>query len=233
MDKTREELLIENETFRASMLEMEAALDAIRNGEVDAIMVAGSNGEQVYAISSADTPYRTFIEEMGEGAVTLAKGGTILFCNPTFAKIVDTPAEKVIGSSMNRFIATDDVEKLDSFLAALRHGQHDVVIVTLTNSLIIRFSVCFLPPYLQGDHFIVIATDISDMKQKEQELVDLIAKLVSHVEALRKLRIENISESLDNTGIRNKLKAANTKLGKEIIKLNRVVEKLKQKKSGI
>lgn len=232
MDKTREQLLTENETMRNRMLEMEGALDAIRNGEVDAIVVAGSRGEQVYAISSADTPYRTFIEEMGEGAVTLSKSGHILYCNPTFAKIVGTPAEKVIGSSMNRFIAQDDVENLDSFLSSLRHNQHDVIIVTLTNSLVIRFSVCFLPPYLQGDHYIVIATDISDLKQREQELVDLIAKLVSHVEALRKLRIENISESLDHTGIRNKLKAANSRLGKEIIKLNRLVEKLKQTKTG-
>jgi len=70
---------------------IEEALTAIRNGEVDAIMVSGRKGEQVYSVSSAETPYRTFIEEMSEGAVTLTKEGTILYCNQRFAEIVQSP----------------------------------------------------------------------------------------------------------------------------------------------
>ena len=66
--KTREQLIIENEELRSRLAETEEALNAIRNGEVDAIVVSGSEGEQVYSISSAETPYRTFIEEMSEGA---------------------------------------------------------------------------------------------------------------------------------------------------------------------
>jgi PAS domain S-box-containing protein len=229
MDKTREKHT-ENETSHTHLHEVDAASEAIRNGEGEAIMVSGSQSEQLYANSAADTPYRTFIKEMGEGAVTLSKGGTILFCNSTFAKVVGAPEEEVIGSEINRFIAPAEVEKLDSFLAQLKHNQQDVIIVMLVNGLTIRFSVCFLPSHLQGDHYIIIATDISDLKQKEQELVKDIGKLVKHVKALRDLRIENISETIDKTGKKNKLRAANTKLGEEIIKLNRLVEKLKQKK---
>jgi PAS domain-containing protein len=53
---------------------------------VDAIMVSGDKGEQVYSVSSAETPYRTFIEKMSEGAVTLTREGTILFCNQDLQK---------------------------------------------------------------------------------------------------------------------------------------------------
>ncbi len=229
MIRTKEQLIIENDELRARMAEIEDALTAIRNGEVDAIMVSGSQGEQVYSVSSAETPYRTFIEEMSEGAVTLTKEGTILYCNPRFAAIVQSPYEKVIGSSLQRFISPDDNSKLDNFLSQLTHDKHDVIVVSLTNTLYLRLSIHLLPPYLQGDNYIIIATDISDLKKKENELTEIIRKLVIHLKALRALRIDNICDTLDTVGRKNKLEFANDKLNKEILKLNRLVEKLKQR----
>jgi PAS domain S-box-containing protein len=229
MIKTKEELITENEDLRSRLNEMEEALAAIRNGEVDAIMVSGNKGEQVYSVSSAETPYRTFIEKMSEGAVTLTKEGTILYCNPRFADIVQAPYEKVIGSSLKRFITPSDNSKLDDFLAQLTHEKHDVLIVSLTNTIYLRLSIHHSPPYLQGENYILIATDISDLKKKEHELTEIIRKLVKHIKALRELRIDNISDALDVEGGKNKLEFANNQLSKEILKLNRLVTKLKQK----
>jgi len=235
MIKTKEQLIIENKDLRSRLAEIEDALTAIRNGEVDAIMVSGSKGEQVYSVSSAETPYRTFIEEMSEGAVTLTKEGTIIYCNPKFADIVKEPYEKVIGSSLKRFIAPNDNSKLDDFLAQLTHDKHDVLIVSLTNTLYLRLSIHFLPPYLQGDNYILIATDISDLKKRENELKEIISKLANHIKALRALRINNICETLDAQGRKNKLEVANDMLFNEIAKLNHLVAKLKQeqKKANI
>lgn len=229
MIKPKEQLIIENEALRSRLNEMEEAIAAIRNGEVDAIMVTGNNGEQVYSVCSAETPYRTFIEQMSEGAVTLTKEGTILYCNRRFADIVKSPYEKVIGSSIKRFITPNDNPKLDDFLAQLTHEKHDVLIVSLTNTLYLRLSIHHLPPYLQGDNYILIATDISDLKKKENELTEIIRKLVNHIKALRELRIDNICDTLDTIGRKNKFEFANNKLNKEIIKLNLLVAKLKQK----
>src|SRR3972149_2482734 len=219
MIKTKKQLIIENEELHSRLVEIEEALTAIRNGEVDAIMVSGRKGEQVYSVSSAETPYRTFIEEMSEGAVTLTKEGIILYCNPRFAEIVQSPYERVIGSSLKRFITPDDNTKLDYFLAQLTHDNHDVLIVSLTNTVYLRLSIHLLPPYLQGDNYILIATDISDLKKKENELNEIIGKLVNHIKALRALRIDNISETLDVEGRKNKLEIANNKLYKEIKRL--------------
>jgi len=226
---TKEQLIIENEELRSRLIEIEEVIRAIRNGEVDAIMVSGDKGEQVYSVSSAETPYRTFIEKMSEGAVTLTKEGTILFCNQRFAEIVESPYERVIGTSLKRFIAPDDITKFDSFLSQLTHGKHDVLIVTLTNTLYLRLSIHLLPPYLHGDNYILIATDISDLKKKESELNEIIVKLVNHLKKLRALRIDNICETLDVEGRKKNLEIANNKLYKEILKLNRLVVKLKQK----
>ena len=225
----KEQLVTENEILRSRLNELEEALAAIRNGEVDAIMVTGNKGEQVYSVSSAETPYRTFIEEMNEGAVTLTREGTILYCNQRFADLVKYPYKKVIGSSIKRYITPDDNSKLDSFLAQLTQEKHDVLIVTLTNTLYLRLSVHLLPPYLQGDNYMLIATDISDLKKKEQELIEIIGKLETHIMALRTLRIDNICDTLDAVGTKNKMEIANDKLYKEIVKLNRLVAKLKKK----
>jgi PAS domain S-box-containing protein len=229
MLKTKKQLTIENEELHSRLIEIEEALTAIRNGEVDAIMVSGRKGEQVYSVSSAETPYRTFIEEMSEGAVTLTKEGTILYCNQRFAEIVQSPFERVIGSSLKQFITPDDNSKLNSFLAQLTQDKHDVIIVSLTNTIYLRLSIHFLPPYLQGDNYILIATDISDLKKKEFEQNEIIAELVNHIKELRALRIDNICETLDVEGRKNKMEVANDKLYKEIAKLNRLVVKLKQK----
>ena len=233
MIKTKEHLISENEKLRSRLAEIEYTLKAIQNGEVDAIVVSGSQGEQVYSVSSAETPYRTFIEQMSEGAVTLTKEGTILYCNPRFADIVQVPYEKVIGSSISRFITPQDNSKLDNFLSQLTHNKHDVIIVSLTNTLYLRLSIHLLPPYLQGDNYIIIATDISDLKKKENELTEIIRQLATHLKVLRELRIDNICDTVDAVGRKNQLEFANDKLNKEIEKLNRLIEKLKREKKKV
>ncbi len=229
MTKTREQLVVENELLHNRLAEYEEAISAIRNGDVDAIMVSGKNGEQVYSVSSAETPYRTFIEQMSEGAVTISKEGVILYCNPRFAEIVQSPYERVIGSSLKGYITQNDNSKLESFLSQLNQKKHDVIIVSLNKTQYLRLSIHRLPPYLQGDNYILIATDISDLKKREYELNETITKLLSMINALRALRIDNINQTLDMEGRKNKLEIANDRLNKEIGKLNNLIESLKQK----
>src|SRR5659263_48474 len=104
MTKTKEPLIIENIRLHSLLTEAQETLSAIQRGDVDAIVVSGTKGEQVYSISSAETPYRTFIEEMNEGAVTLSREGIIIYCNKRFADFVREPIERVIGSNFRRFI---------------------------------------------------------------------------------------------------------------------------------
>src|SRR6201992_3602622 len=67
--------------------EAEETLEAIRTGEVDAVVVAGPAGQQVYTLENADRPYRVLVEQMQEGAVTFSHDGTILYCNERFAPL--------------------------------------------------------------------------------------------------------------------------------------------------
>src|SRR6185295_19029497 len=89
----------EIEELRARLREAEETLTAIRTGAVDALVVGGPQGEQIYALQGAEKPYRLLIEAMNEGALTILQDGTVLYCNHRFSTMVSRPIEKIIGGS--------------------------------------------------------------------------------------------------------------------------------------
>lgn len=109
-------LAAENESLKRRLEEAEETLDAIRRGEVDALVVQTSRGDQVFTLKSADHPYRVHIESMGEGALTLSEDGLILHANQAFARLVRCPHSKVIGSSVFDFFPLDSLSGLTRFL---------------------------------------------------------------------------------------------------------------------
>jgi len=229
MDKTKEQLIIENKELHSRLTETEEALMAIRSGEVDAIVVSGAKGEQVYSISSAETPYRTFIEEMNEGAITLSKEGIIIYCNHRFAEIVNEPIERVIGSYFNRFIVPGDKSKFDKLVAQQTHKKSNDLIISLINSLYLKLSIQFLPAYLQGDYCILVATDISEIKKEEKKLLELHHILEKKLDVIQRLRMQLIDKKIDDEVAMDNLRITNKKLAKGISKYEQVVAELKLK----
>jgi len=229
MSKTKEQLIIENEELHSRLAETEEALTAIQSGEVDAIVVSGAKGEQVYSISSAETPYRTFVEEMHEGAITLSKEGIIIYCNQRFAEIVHEPIERVIGSYFNRFIVPGDKSKFDKLVAQQTHKKSNDLIISLINSLYLKLSIQFLPAYLQGDYCILVATDISEIKKEEKKLLELHNLLEKKLDVIQRLRIQLIDKKIDDEVAMDNLRITNKKLAKGISKYEQVVAELRLK----
>lgn len=106
--KTREDLEKEVEELHRQLEEANDTIEAIRTGQIDALVVQGNNGHQLYTLKSADQTYRVFIEKMTEGAVTLGPQGLILYCNSQFARMVHLPLSQVIGVSFDEFIAPEN-----------------------------------------------------------------------------------------------------------------------------
>ncbi len=68
----RRPLAAANGKLRARLEELEETLRAIRSGEVDALVVESSGGDQVFTLKSADQTYRLMVEQMQKGAATLS-----------------------------------------------------------------------------------------------------------------------------------------------------------------
>lgn len=98
----------ETARLRARLAEMEETLRAIGRGEVDAVVVAGKKGRQVFTLEGAGHAYRVLIESMNEGALTLTADKLILYANQSFARMVKCPLEQVMGSSFRRFLSAQD-----------------------------------------------------------------------------------------------------------------------------
>ncbi len=103
--KTLQELENENIALRHQIQTLEETFRAIKMGEVDALVISSPQGERVFTLQDTDYPYRVFVQEMHEGAVTLDEYGTILYCNQHLAGMLKKPLQKIIGSNFEEYIA--------------------------------------------------------------------------------------------------------------------------------
>ena len=103
--------------LQGRVAELEETLRAIRMGEVDAVLVSGPQGDQVFTLQGAEHPYRLMVETIDEGAATLADDGTVLYANRSFAQIFDVPLEKFIGAPLNDFVFGEDRELMAQLIA--------------------------------------------------------------------------------------------------------------------
>ncbi|MEO6567211.1 MAG: ATP-binding protein [Opitutaceae bacterium] len=130
--------------LQESLREAQETLEAIRSGEVDAVVVTGVNGSQVYSMAGADQPYRVYVEQMQEGAVTVSPEALILYCNQRFADMVRRPLEKVISTNLTDYIndsAWKEVaevfgkeQDVIKHVTTLKDGKQGPLPVTLTAS---------------------------------------------------------------------------------------------------
>jgi two-component system CheB/CheR fusion protein len=107
---TYNQLISENEELKLQLEEANDTIDAIRTGQVDALIVNDGDGHQLFTLKTADQTYRVFIEKMNEGAVTINREGLILYSNSRFANMVGMPLEKTIGLQFDLFIARESKE---------------------------------------------------------------------------------------------------------------------------
>src|SRR6202451_4003567 len=108
--ETREDLLERVRDLQERLDEAEETLRALRNGEVDAIIASGPEGDRVYTLKGADEAYRIMVQVMAEGSLTLTAEGLILFSNEQFAAILHSPLERVIGCRMQDFVAPENAD---------------------------------------------------------------------------------------------------------------------------
>ena len=160
--------------------EAEETLRALRSGEVDAIVASGPDGDRVYTLKGADEAYRLMVQNMAEGALTVAPDGLILFSNEKLASILAIPHERLIGSSFHDFIVPEDA---DIFSALLTHelgvGAKREVRLKAPGGAPVPVSLSVNRLKLDGvDCFCVIVADLTDQKRNEEVLRALSARLL-------------------------------------------------------
>ncbi|MBW6505075.1 PAS domain-containing sensor histidine kinase [bacterium] len=155
----------------ARLEEAEETLSAIRSGEVDAVIVAGPAGNKVFTLQGADHAYRIFLEDMGEGAVTLTPGGLILYANRSFSEIVGAPLEQVIGSAIFRFQSSSDGKVLRGSLSgAIAAGTRSETSFETPRGRVPALLSLSALPGSDPPAICMVVTDITDRKRAEEKI---------------------------------------------------------------
>src|ERR1700726_4309068 len=170
--QTHEQLTDEVADLRARLAEVSDTLDAIRGGEVDAVLVQGPQSSQLFTLKGADDPYRVLIEEMNQGAVTLSADGSILYCNRRFATLLRMPLDKIIGFAFESLVApTERVEFAKLLTAGRAAGSAGEITLLASDSSPVPLQLAFGPlPANSAAKICLVATDISDRKRAERAL---------------------------------------------------------------
>ncbi|MDD1743794.1 MAG: PAS domain S-box protein, partial [Methanomassiliicoccales archaeon] len=148
--------------LRARLEEAEETLRAIRSGEVDALVMQGPQGEQVYTLKGADEPYRVMVEAMTEGALTFSPDGAILYCNVRFAEFLKRPLEQTIGSPLQAYIAQGERRSFAGLMAQSREkaGRREITLQAADGT---RLPVLFSTRPLKLDTAEAIAAVVTDL----------------------------------------------------------------------
>jgi len=168
---TIHELQQELEELRHQLYEARETIEAIRTGQVDALVVEGDGGHQLYTLKSADVTYRVFIEKMTEGALTLNKQGFILYSNSKFASMVGLPLSTVIGSSFVDFLAPESKWYFNSMFVKswIVDSRGEVNLQTETRKIPVQLSLAALE--LDDSNSVsIIITDLSEQKKTQLQL---------------------------------------------------------------
>jgi PAS domain S-box-containing protein len=186
--RTPGQLVEEIAQLRARLDEADQTLDAIRHGEVDALVVTGPHGDQVFSLSGAEHAYRVIIETMHEAALTVCLEGIILFCNQQLCDLLKTPMPAVIGQKLAAFVAEPQQEPLLKVLADARVGpvrRRLVLLATDGTAVPVQFSANLYT--VNGQTSIcLVASDLTELEASANS----IKFLREHEQALERAQAE-------------------------------------------
>jgi PAS domain S-box-containing protein len=109
-------LQLENAQLRERLADAEAVIQAIRHGEIDAVVVNSSEGAKIFTLEGSDHPYRMLVESMNEGAATLSEDGVILFSNPRLAALLGTTPAELAGTRLVSWVGGGERAQFERLL---------------------------------------------------------------------------------------------------------------------
>jgi PAS domain S-box-containing protein len=184
-----------NRALETALQEANETLDAIRNGEVDAVVVGGPHGQVVYTLENADRPYRVLVEQMREGAITLNSRGVILYCNQSYAELIGRRGEDIVGKPIFDFV--EDPHALSVMLAqAGPEGVSAELSLVLADGAVAQANLSVVDMLVEAGQdrmLCLIVTDLRQNYERARELSQanqrLAAEIVERTRAQQSLAI--------------------------------------------
>lgn len=149
--------------------QMQKVLHAIYNREIARVVVGATNRTPVSALQGTNQAHRIIAEIMAEGALTLSQEGTVLYCNPAFARLLCRPLEQVIGARFAGWVGAEDQTRCAAWLANATKPCWTAV-------QLVRGDGAAMPVQLAASRFVgvdlpgVICVIVSDLTERERRV---------------------------------------------------------------
>jgi PAS domain S-box-containing protein len=164
-----------NAALSARLADAQAVLDAIREGEVDAVVANGSEGPQVFTLVGADHPYRVMVECMSDGAATLLADGSLAYANQRFADLLQLPLERLTGCALIDFIEPADRERFREACAAARtQAQRQEISLRAADGSVLPARIAMSPVAGRSasaggvDALCLVVSDLTESHQRQE-----------------------------------------------------------------
>jgi PAS domain S-box-containing protein len=166
------------EALRARLREAEQTIDAIRSGQVDALVLRSPDGETVYTLETADRPYRVLVEQMAQGAATLDGQGLIVYSNPRLNWLMGVASDALVGLPFASLFSQELRGEVERLVAQARTAPCTLETRLRLDGRLAPVQVSASPLGLEHMAIVALVTDLSDAKEK--------AALVAAREALQR-----------------------------------------------
>lgn len=181
--------------------EAEQTLEAIRSGQVDALIVNDSKGQQVYSLINPDHPYQVFFENMNEAAIILSKEQLILYGNNSFFEFIESSNEQMIGTSILDIIPEEHHLFFTRSIQSGKKIKTELVILTKNRKIRTVLISMFEGVWNEAEQVCLLMRDITELKRAQQyvktsESISKILSESSHIKDVSQSIIELLSENL-------------------------------------
>jgi two-component system CheB/CheR fusion protein len=152
--------------LQARLREAEQTIDAIRSGQVDALVLRSPDGETVYALETADRPYRVLVEQMAQGAATLDAAGLIVYSNPRLHRLMGVASDALVGTPFASLFSEQLRGGVERLVAQARTAPCTLETRLRLEGRLAPVQVSASPLGLEHMAIVALVTDLSDEKEK-------------------------------------------------------------------
>ena len=167
------ESVAEVDDLRARLAEAEETLRAIGSGEADALVIAGSQGDEVQFLGSEQSAFRQLVEAVDQGTATLSADGVVLSCDASLARTLGRRVDELIGTSMAAYLSPEDYAELGDALALpeATSGRRRVRLVAANGVMVpVYLSTSILHGSEEQRVSCVVFTDLEEVFSAEEGL---------------------------------------------------------------
>lgn len=115
--------------LRQRLAEAEATLEAIREGEADALVMRSDNDDVVFALADGEESYRAIMEAMDIGAVALDEQERVLYANAAFCSLLGCSAPLLQDAGLFANLDAGSKAIVRETISLAREGRHQTQFV--------------------------------------------------------------------------------------------------------